>query len=104
MKINSFVPDTKIFDNLNINSLSNSNKTQATDSQSFESFLKEKLDGVNDLQLNSEKASQDYLTGESTDISQVMIAGEEAKLSLETAVQVRNKLLDAYQEISKIQI
>lgn len=107
MKINSFVPDTQVFDNINTNCVLDSDKVQDTDnssSNSFESLLKEKLDEVNNSQLNSEKASEQYVSGESTDISQVMIAGEEAKLSLQTAVQVRNKLLDAYQELIKVQI
>lgn len=77
---------------------SNSNNT------SFSEILKSELDKVNDVQLNAEQATQDLLTGKATDIHQVLIATEEARLSLELAVQIRNKLVDAYQEISRMQI
>jgi flagellar hook-basal body complex protein FliE len=76
----------------------NSNNT------SFSEILKNELDKVNDIQLNAEQATQDLLTGKATDVHQVLIATEEAKLSLEMAVQIRNKLVDAYQEISRMQI
>jgi flagellar hook-basal body complex protein FliE len=76
----------------------NSNNTN------FSEILKNELDKVNDIQLNAEQATQDLLTGKATDVHQVLIATEEAKLSLEMAVQIRNKLVDAYQEISRMQI
>lgn len=71
---------------------------------SFGEILKNELSKVNDIQLNAEQATQDLLTGKATDIHQVIIATEEARLSLELAVQIRNKLVDAYQEISRMQI
>lgn len=70
----------------------------------FSDILKNELDKVNDIQLSAEQATQDLLTGKATDIHQVLIATEEARLSLELAVQIRNKLVDAYQEISRMQI
>lgn len=73
-------------------------------SLNFGEILKSELEKVNDVQLNAEQATQDLLTGKATDIHQVMIATEEARLSLELAVQIRNKLVDAYQEISRMQI
>lgn len=71
---------------------------------SFSEILKSELDKVNDIQLNAEQATQDLLTGKATDIHQVLISTEEARLSLELAVQIRNKLVDAYQEITRMQI
>jgi flagellar hook-basal body complex protein FliE len=74
------------------------------DNISFGDVLKKELDKVNDAQINAETATQSLLTGETTDVHQVLLATEEAKLSLELAVQIRNKLVDAYQEISRMQI
>lgn len=71
---------------------------------SFSEILKSELDKVNDIQLNAEQATQDLLTGKATDIHQVLISTEEARLSMELAVQIRNKLVDAYQEITRMQI
>lgn len=70
----------------------------------FSEVLKNALDKVNDSQINAENATQQLITGEATDIHQVMLATEEAKLSLELAVQIRNKLVDAYQEIMRMQL
>ena len=81
--------------NTNVNNINSSN---------FSEILKSELNKVNEIQLNAEQATQDLLTGKATDIHQVMIATEEARLSLELAVQIRNKLVDAYQEIIRMQI
>ena len=45
-----------------------------------------------------------FINGEDIDIHQVMLASEEAKMSIELAVQIRNKIVEAYQEISKMQL
>ncbi len=92
-------------DNISFFELPELKKVDTTSNNtSFSEILKNELDKVNDIQLNAEQATQDLLTGKATDVHQVLIATEEAKLSLEMAVQIRNKLVDAYQEISRMQI
>lgn len=102
MKINQFVPDSKIFDSFNIKD----NKTEKSDSSSgnFLDVLKEKLDAVNDKQIAAEDTTESFIKGEETDIHKVMLDTEEAKMSLELAVQIRNKLVDAYQELNRMQL
>jgi len=70
---------------------------------SFGSLLGEALAEVNQLQLRSSEATARMVAGEAEDIHQVMLASEQASLSLQLAVQVRNKLVEAYQEISRMQ-
>lgn len=70
----------------------------------FEDILKNYLDKTNDMQLNADSAVQNLITGQTSDIHSVMIETEEAKQSLELAVEIRNKLVDAYQEIMKMSI
>ncbi|GAV22558.1 flagellar hook-basal body complex protein FliE [Carboxydothermus pertinax] len=82
--------------------LNNSEQTAKT--LDFEKKLAEALDKVNEKQLNSEQVTQDFLAGKVDDIHQVLILAQEAKLSLELAVEVRNKIVEAYQEISRMQI
>jgi flagellar hook-basal body complex protein FliE len=48
--------------------------------------------------------TRDFIAGEVDDLHTVMIATEEARLSLELAVQVRNKCIEAYKEISNMQL
>lgn len=78
--------------------------TKGNDSSDFFKYLKNELDKVNDTQINAENSTMDLITGEARDIHQVLIATEEARLSLELAVQIRNKLVDAYQELIRMQI
>lgn len=92
-------------DGISFFSIPELNKNTTTQENiNFGDILKRELDKVNDSQINAENATMDLLTGKTTDIHQVMIATEEARLSLELAVQIRNKLVDAYQEISRMQI
>ncbi|NLK73541.1 MAG: flagellar hook-basal body complex protein FliE [Clostridiales bacterium] len=71
---------------------------------SFTEKIKEELDYVNSLQIKSAEATQALITGEADNIHEILITNEEAMLALEMAVQVRNKIVEAYQEIMKTQI
>jgi flagellar hook-basal body complex protein FliE len=99
MKINGFVPDSSIFDKMKL-----SDKTEDKKEVSFLDTLKEKLDGINDQQLKADDMTEQLVKGEDVDIHDVMLSTEEAKMSLELAVQIRNKIVEAYQEINRMQI
>ncbi|MGI6537606.1 MAG: flagellar hook-basal body complex protein FliE [Caldicoprobacterales bacterium] len=70
----------------------------------FGDLLKQELNKVNELQLRAEEANMQLITGEAESIHSVMLAAEEARLALELTVQIRNKLVEAYQEINRIQL
>ncbi len=71
---------------------------------SFAKLLKEKIAETNNLQLQADALTQQYLAGKVEDVHQVMLALEQANLSLQLMVQVRNKVIEAYQEIWRMQI
>ncbi len=73
-------------------------------STNFLDTLKEKLNEVNDKQIEADNLTQKFIKGEEEDVHKVMLSTEEAKLSLELAVQIRNKLVDAYDEFNRMQI
>jgi flagellar hook-basal body complex protein FliE len=73
-------------------------------SMSFVDTLKEKLNEINDQQISADAATESLIKGEDVDVHQVMLLTEEAKLSLQLAVQVRNKLVEAYQELNRMQL
>jgi flagellar hook-basal body complex protein FliE len=75
-----------------------------TASNSFNNIFDKALENLNSSQLNSEETVKKFLTGEVKDLHTVMIALEEAKLTMQLAVEVRNKLIEAYQEMSRMQI
>ena len=70
---------------------------------SFESLMKESLIKVNDLQMESDKLIQKLATGDVEDISEVVLASSRAELAMRMLMEVRNKLVEAYQQISRIQ-
>lgn len=79
-------------------------KTPQAKGTSFGDVINEAIGKVNDLQLESTKMTEDFITGASDDIHSVIIAGSKADLSLQMALQVRNKVMDAYKEIMNMQI
>ena len=104
MQINDFIPNGKVIDNIKPLELNKNSEKGSDEAQSFMDTLKGKLDEVNDQQLQAEATSEAFIKGDNVDIHQVMVVSEEAKLSLQMAVQVRNKLVEAYQEINRIQL
>jgi flagellar hook-basal body complex protein FliE len=91
----------------NMNAFAKANTEETDDTVkgiSFGDTLKEKLDEVNADQLEADAVTEAFLKGDDVDIHEVMIATEEAKQSLQMAVQVRNKLVEAFQEINRMQL
>jgi flagellar hook-basal body complex protein FliE len=80
------------------------NKPVNADSVDFSQFLRDALGSVNSLQLQAEKASIDLAAGKVEDVSQVMVATEKASVALQLTMQVRNKVVEAYQEIMRMQV
>jgi len=70
---------------------------------SFGKMLTEAIQQVNDVQQGTQDELQKFLSNES-DLHAVMIALEKADLSFQTMMQVRNKFVQAYQEIMKSQV
>ncbi len=68
----------------------------------FADSLKTALDGVNATQTRATELSEAYERGEVTDIAKVMLARQEAGVAFEATLQVRNKLLSAYQDIMRM--
>ena len=70
----------------------------------FGDVLKTMLDKVNEAQTAGEQATKSLQSGDAKHLHEVMIAVEEADVSLRMLVQMRNKALTAYEEIMRMQI
>lgn len=68
----------------------------------FAGALKSALDGVNTTQQNADSVTAAYERGEVTDVAKVMLARQEAGVAFEATLQVRNRLLSAYQDIMRM--
>ncbi len=72
---------------------------------SFGSLLKNTLDGVNETQQTSKAMKQAYVAGTSdASLAEVMIASEKANISFRAVTEVRNKLVQAYQDIMNMPV
>jgi flagellar hook-basal body complex protein FliE len=78
------------------------NGTTGTQGGGFADTLRSTLDQVNQMQAHSSGISAAYERGEVTDVAQVMMARQEAGVAFEATLQVRNKLLSAYQDIMRM--
>ena len=79
-------------------------KSEPMAEKSFGTYLADSLNQVNELQKKAEQTSIDLATGKIEDISQVVIAAEKAAVALQLTIQIRNKMLESYQEMMRMQV
>lgn len=70
----------------------------------FQQVIAQAIDQTVQLQQASKEETTKFLTGETDDLHKVMIAGEKAGLAFQLTLQVRNKMVEAYQEVMRMQI
>lgn len=73
-------------------------------SSGFGSVLRGKLDELAQSQQLGEQAATDLATNRAEDVAQSMVRIEQANVTLQMATQIRNKAIEAYQEILRMQI
>jgi flagellar hook-basal body complex protein FliE len=76
--------------------------TPAEVTKSFSSYLSEALNQVNQAQVESAKLADQFAAGQIQDVHQVMIASQKSSLMLQLALQVRNKVIESYQEMMRM--
>ncbi len=70
----------------------------------FGKMLGEFVKGVNDAQIDADKKTKDFVQGANdVELHDVMIAAEKARTSLDLLMQIRNKALDMYKELTRMQ-
>lgn len=79
-------------------------KVQQKSSNTFVNTLKEMVQDVNNLQFQAKNVNEAFIRGDIEDLHQVTIAQEKARIGLELLLEIRNKLLEGYQEIMRMQI
>ena len=70
----------------------------------FGETIKSALSGVNDLQTKADGIASKLAVGDPVEIHDAMIAMQKASMALQFTVQVRNKVVEAYQEIMRMQV
>ncbi len=86
------------------NELSNIQNKQNVNETGFGNLLKGFVSEVNNQQLEVGKATEDYIQGKNdVELHEVMIAAEKAKTSLQLLTEIRNKSIDMYKELIRMQ-
>lgn len=75
----------------------------ATADSGFGSILKNAIDQVEQVNAEAQQQTTEVLRGDRSDLHNVMIAIEKADVSFQLMMQVRNKIVNAYEEISRMQ-
>ena len=81
-----------------------SKATPGAGANSFADTLRDAMDNVNETQQNADDKLAELASGKTPDIHGTMIALQEADITLRTMVSVRDKVVDAYQQVMNMQI
>ena len=82
----------------------NAATTSAEAQQTFANTLKEAIAKVNDQQIQSDTMTEKLINGGDVDLHEVMIASQKASITLNATMEVRNKVIEAYQEIMRMSV
>lgn len=77
---------------------------EKTEGVNFGDILMNALNEVSQYEKESDALTEDFIAGRTDNIHQVLIAAQKASISLSLVMEVRNKVLEAYQEIMRMQI
>ncbi|TKC18654.1 flagellar hook-basal body complex protein FliE [Robertmurraya kyonggiensis] len=98
----SFPSVSKVFQT---NQTSQASSTTPFEAQkSFASVLKESIEKVNEAQIESDVMTEKLARGEDVDLHQVMVASQKASITLSATMEIRNKVIEAYQEVMRMQV
>lgn len=99
---------------MNIQSIGSSSLLNNTGIQSLEKNIDEKksfsdvisnaINNVNEKQINADNSIESLIKGDDITMHEVMLSMQESQLSMQLLIEVRNKMVEAYQEINKIQL
>lgn len=104
MIVNNFVPLQEIFNNLSVNNGNIKNVENESTENSFQSVLEDSLNKLNDQQISADKITSEFIAGEDVEVHEMMLNMEEANMSLQLAIQVRNKVVEAVKELTNMQL
>jgi len=79
-------------------------KTKQMGGENFSSTLTDLIKDVNQDQISSHETMEKFVSGEGVQLHEVMIAGEKAKTSLELLMEIRNKTVDMFKELTRMPV
>ncbi len=87
-----------------INQIQNQTSGGEKPSVDFAGMLSDAVEKVNSLQKNADQMANDFALGKISNIHDVIIEAEKASVALKLTTEVRNKIIEAYREIMRMQL
>ena len=78
--------------------------TSSEAQQNFATTLKDAIAKVNDQQIQSDELTNKLINGEDVELHEVMIGAQKASITLNATIEIRNKAVEAYQEMMRMSI
>ena len=88
---------------LDLKQIAYDNAPQAV-SQPFSNWMQTQITELNGAMAKSDALAAQLAAGQTENLHQIMIGMEEAKIAFQLAIQVRNRMLEAYQDVLRMQI
>lgn len=101
MQLMSLTPNSIIGANRTIDMAAS---TPAEAQKRFSVFLKESINKVNAAQVQSDAVTEKMALGENVDLHTVMVTSQKASVMMQTTIEIRNKAVEAYQEMMRMQV
>ncbi|HLS22794.1 MAG TPA: flagellar hook-basal body complex protein FliE [Pseudogracilibacillus sp.] len=87
-----------------INKIEQKQQVEQNNPNQFKNILKNALEKVSKVENEANVQQQLLINGKTEDLHQVMLAAQKATITIETAVQIQQKVIDAYNEVMRMQI
>ena len=105
MRIEDKFAQNEVIFNNKFSNINNDKKVdEKSDAIGFADILKQYVDDTNDKMSKANSTATSFIKGEDVNIDEVMIKGQEASLSLQFLTQTRDKLLEGYNQLSRLQL
>lgn len=105
MRIEDKFAQNEIIFNNKFKDINNSkSNNESNNSVSFGDVLKKAVDDTNGKMTQADETATKFIKGEDVNIDEVMIKNQEASLSLQFLTQTRDKLLEGYNQLSRLQL
>ncbi len=90
--------------NLPLPPLTQPAKLGGSSTESFQKMLSDAVGSLNKMEAEADSSTAKLAAGEPVELHEVLLATERASLAFQLAMQVRNKIIDAYQEVMRMQV
>lgn len=93
-----------VLEHINLSNENTKNKSIENKDNSFSKIINDTINGVNEAQIKGDNSVQSFIKGEDITMHEVMLFMQESQISMQLLIEMRNKLVEAYQEVNRVQL